>query len=96
VNPQTLNRYSYVLNNPLTYNDPYGWWALSFGLNFKISFLLSCSFSFSIAIDGQGNWAILENTPASPGFQTGGEASFTIEAQWTGGDSTVSDLATGK
>ena len=37
-NPQSLNRYSYVLNNPLRYTDPTGhaeaeslWWSLSLG-----------------------------------------------------------------
>ena len=30
-NPQSLNRYSYVLNNPLIYTDPSGYWAAAPG-----------------------------------------------------------------
>jgi RHS repeat-associated protein len=30
LNPQTWNRYSYVLNNPLRYVDPLGLWAISY------------------------------------------------------------------
>jgi uncharacterized protein RhaS with RHS repeats len=29
-NPQTWNRYAYVLNNPLRYMDPLGLWAISY------------------------------------------------------------------
>jgi len=40
VSPQVLNRYSYVLNNPLRYTDPTGWWTLGFtlGIDFSIGF----------------------------------------------------------
>ena len=34
-NPQTWNRYSYVMNNPLAYVDPLGLWALHFETTYK-------------------------------------------------------------
>jgi RHS repeat-associated protein len=86
VNPQTLNRYSYVLNNPLTYNDPYGWWTFGFGINIKISVIINVSISHSFAVDGHGNWAVLETKPAVPGAQSGYELSYTAEGQWANAD----------
>lgn len=34
-NPQTLNRYSYVLNNPLIYMDPLGLWEIRYRITYK-------------------------------------------------------------
>ena len=62
VNPQNFNRYSYVLNNPLQYTDPSGWWTFSIGLSFKIDIVATVSFGFSFAFDGEGNKAITCDT----------------------------------
>jgi RHS repeat-associated protein len=35
INPQTLNRYVYVLNNPLLYVDPFGLWELQYEPEYK-------------------------------------------------------------
>jgi len=37
LNLQSLNRYSYVMNNPLNAVDPDGFWSISFGRGFSIS-----------------------------------------------------------
>ncbi len=34
-NPQSLNRYIYVMNNPLLYTDPLGLWAVQFQAVYK-------------------------------------------------------------
>jgi len=39
VNPQCLNRYTYVLNNPLKYTDPNGFNTVAFGLYDTAGFL---------------------------------------------------------
>jgi len=39
-NPQTWNRYVYVMNNPLAYTDPLGLWAIDVGLIFELKFRL--------------------------------------------------------
>jgi RHS repeat-associated protein len=61
VNPQNLNRYSYVLNNPLRYNDPYGWWTLSPLLSINISGGIGYGFAFNanIVFDNQGGIAFI-------------------------------------
>jgi hypothetical protein len=58
-NPQALNRYSYVQNNPLKYTDPTGHWTVA--VNFGGAFFgaVGGRGGFSIAFDDQGNFAIL-------------------------------------
>jgi RHS repeat-associated protein len=65
LNPQALNRYSYVLNNPLRYTDPSGHWTLSVGFTFRIGLLGGASFSAGATIDGQGNLASYTTTSHS-------------------------------
>ncbi len=57
-NPQAYNRYTYVFNNPLRYNDPYGWWTEGRGWTFNVGFGLGLSISRIVVIDGYGNKAI--------------------------------------
>lgn len=43
-NPQSLNRYSYVYNNPLNYVDPSGFWRFSLSLHAIVGFDVSYDF----------------------------------------------------
>lgn len=43
--PQALNRYSYVMNSPLNYNDPFGYWRLNISLHYFVGVDLSYDFS---------------------------------------------------
>jgi RHS repeat-associated protein len=36
LNPQALNRYSYVMNNPLVYTDPFGFWRIRISLHYIV------------------------------------------------------------
>ena len=86
VNPQTLNRYTYVLNNPLRYTDPFGWWTFGFGVNFFAGFGGGgVSTSIMIVVDGHGNWAVA-TTPSGGGAGSGGSLSACGQFQGTGAD----------
>jgi len=52
-NPQALNRYSYVQNNPLRYTDPTGHWTFSLGISISGGGFLGGSYSGGIIFDGQ-------------------------------------------
>ena len=69
-NPQTLNRYSYVLNNPLTYNDPYGWLTFNFGFNFSFRIGgFGIDFNRNVAADAQGKrcyYSVIYNNDDPP------------------------------
>jgi hypothetical protein len=66
VNPQNLNRYSYVVNNPINYTDPYGYWTkmIPFSIDLGI-FNIYASGSLSLIWDDNGNWAIVESASVS-------------------------------
>ena len=75
-NPENLNRYSYVLNNPLRYTDPFGRDTEGDQFNFNAAFGIGFSFEIGIVKDDKGNvaWvvslAFLGGTPsASAGYQ---------------------------
>jgi hypothetical protein len=90
VNPQNLNRYSYVRNNPLTYADPYGWWTI--GGHFSIGFTLGFSVSIGISIygDSHGNWALTSDSPGLAGSNSV-SASVNLGLSGTSAD-TIYDL----
>ncbi len=66
-NPQQLNRYSYVLNNPLKGVDPTGHdvWQISFGFTVTAG-PVSYSASGGIAWDSSGNVAVVSSHDSAP------------------------------
>jgi len=54
-NPQSLNRYSYVLNNPVRNTDPSGHWTFSINLGFIAGGGAAARGTVSVAIDGDLN-----------------------------------------
>ena len=92
-NPQALNRYSYVINNPLLYNDPYGWWTFGLGLNLNIGFGIGGTVSIMIIVDDDWNFAVV-GTPGGGGYAAAG-ASLTQQFQYTTAD-TVYQLESGQ
>ena len=61
-NPQSLNRYSYVLNGPVRWTDPSGHWVLSFGFTIRAGAYLGGSYSAGVTFDGEGNVAVYKTT----------------------------------
>jgi RHS repeat-associated protein len=63
-NPQALNRYSYVLNNPVRWTDPSGHDVFQFGISYNVALPIlgplgvNVSGSVGVAIDTLGNSAI--------------------------------------
>ena len=58
-NPQSLNRYSYVLNNPITGMDPSGHWTFSINVGATAFFGSGGGGTLSIAIDTEGTIAFI-------------------------------------
>jgi RHS repeat-associated protein len=70
-NPQALNRYSYVLNNPIRWTDPTGRWVASLTVGYSRSELGWAGVgSVGISFDGEGNVAFTLN--GGGGGTTGG------------------------
>jgi RHS repeat-associated protein len=90
VNPQNLNRYSYVRNNPLAYTDPTGWW--TWGLHFSMDFTLGFSVNIGVSFnwDNHGNWALTSDSPGLAGSNSV-SASINFGASTTSAD-TIYDL----
>ncbi|HZV45357.1 MAG TPA: RHS repeat-associated core domain-containing protein, partial [Saprospiraceae bacterium] len=76
--PQTLNRYTYVGNNPITFVDPTGHWfgvddLIAFGVGFAVGFtttLLTSDFNWKLAFysglaNGLGFWLAFNTLGAS-------------------------------
>jgi len=89
-NPQTLNRYTYALNNPLRYTDPTGWWTFGIGFNLNFGAGAGGSGSVTIVFDGHGGIAIVSS--GGGGGYAGVGGSLTVQGQWTNADR-VQDLA---
>jgi hypothetical protein len=58
VNPQALNRYSYVQNNPIRYVDPKGHETYSWGITIRGGGILGGSVSFGIITDDKGGFGL--------------------------------------
>jgi RHS repeat-associated protein len=92
VNPQNLNRYSYVRNNPLAYTDPYGWWTFGLSFNININLGFSGSIGISFVVDDNLNWAITSDHTSGTGGSNSVGIGASLEPTWTSKD-TVYDLA---
>lgn len=88
-NPQSLNRYSYVLNNPLKYTDPNGSNTVAIGLNATGGLCAGGEIAVILVVDDKGNWGTLA-IPAG-GWMIGGALSAGGFYQWTTAD-TIYDL----
>jgi hypothetical protein len=62
MNPQSLNRYAYGLNNPVKYTDPTGHWAISLGITISGGSGFGGLMGVGVTFDGQGNIAIYRTT----------------------------------
>lgn len=102
VNPQALNRYSYVLNNPLKYTDPFGWWTFGLGINLQFTFM-GASFSASIMIvtSGRGQLGIVwaggggggaGYRPMASGLGTGIGGGITAQVQYIPNADSIEEL----
>jgi RHS repeat-associated protein len=85
VNPQTINRYSYVINNPLRYNDPYGYWTLGLGINVNIGIGKGWTGSLMLVVDGNGNIGLASTGGSGNYFGSGlsacGQLQFSPDAE---------------
>jgi len=71
-NPQALNRYSYVLNNPMKYTDPTGHWVFTIGFSIRIAGYVSFSYSAGVVLASDGSSGIYESKGHGPAFGAGG------------------------
>jgi len=97
-NPQSLNRYSYVLNNPVRNMDPSGHWVGSITIGYSHSwFSWAGTGSIGVSFDGEGNIAVSLNgggggTTSGAGASVGVTAGVSFDApniDAVGGWSTV-------
>jgi hypothetical protein len=88
-NPQSLNRYSYVLNNPLKYTDPTGLNTIAIGLNATGGICAAGEISAILVVDDKGNWGLM--SLGGGGYMIGGAGSAGGFYQWTNAD-TIYDL----
>jgi hypothetical protein len=90
-NPQSLNRYSYVFNNPLRYTDPSGHDTLAIGTYLAAGCGFAVEAGGMIVIDDDGNWGFL-NYASIAGTLIGESASAGVTLlQYTTAD-TIFDL----
>jgi hypothetical protein len=89
VNPQNLNRYTYVLNNPLCYIDPSGRNTIAVGVWVLAGFGLAVEAGAMIVIDDNGNWGYI--VYEGGGIFGGGSIAGGVTFQWTNAD-TILDL----
>jgi len=87
--PQNLNRFTYVSNNPLTYIDPSGYWTFGIGLGGTIGLGQGLSGSIMIVFDDNGNIGLALS--GGGGAYAGGGASGGLVIQRTNAD-TIQNL----
>jgi RHS repeat-associated protein len=80
-NPQSFNRYSYCLNNPLKYTDPTGWWTFSISFNVFAALGYEGSSGVSISFDGYGNCVITNDQGL--GYDTSVEIGANVQISYT-------------
>jgi RHS repeat-associated protein len=91
VNPQNLNRYSYVVNNPLTYNDPYGWWTFQIQIEFTLTVPgFAVSVAGGVGFDDNGHVALVGT--AGVGASSGLGLTGGVIGTYTNAD-TIGDLS---
>jgi hypothetical protein len=89
-NPESLNRYAYVLDNSLKYTDPSGYWTVGVGLGFTGGVLGGgLSGSVMLVFDDEGRAAIVRS--GGGGGYAGLGGSLTLILQATDADK-VQDL----
>jgi len=97
LDPRTLNRYSFVLNNPLQYIDPYGWWIIGFGLSWDIGAVIGYTISITAIIDGHGNlnFAVIEgySNPTEGTHFYGAETDLSLQFMFDSKADTTAELA---
>ncbi|GEM_PF-2201388 len=85
VDTQALNRYSYVLSNPLKYTDPYGWRTWGIGFNFNIGLGSGISVSLMYVWSDRGEKGV--SWAGGGGGYAGVGVSGTVQYQTTNADS---------
>ena len=80
-NPQALNRYSYVFNNPLRYTDPTGWDTRGYGFGTWIGFCAGVSVDEMVVFDDHGGIAIVKSKWV--GAEVGASAGVAAQYQYT-------------
>ncbi len=89
-NPQALNRYAYVLNNPMRWTDPVGHWAFSVFISIRITILAySTSYSGGYTWDDHGLYARTYST--SQGTGVGFYGGVGVGASISPGTKTLND-----
>jgi RHS repeat-associated protein len=78
VNPQNLNRYTYVQNNPLGNTDPTGHCTVAVGIGFSAFAGIGIRGGLTFAIDGEGNFAILAGLGGGGYSSIGGGVEFSL------------------
>ena len=82
VNSQTLNRYSYVINNPLRFTDPWGWITFGVGIAGSASAVAGITGNVMFVWDDQGNCGLIVSGGGggfggSPGGNVGAHVQIT-------------------
>jgi RHS repeat-associated protein len=79
-NPQSLNHYSYVLNNPYKYTDPRGLWTFQIGLSLTAGFVAGGNIEggFILGYSRQGGFQVGAYGVSGGGLHVGQTGSLTV------------------
>ena len=89
-NPQALNRYSYVLNNPMRYTDPSGHDVFTIGFSGRIGAFFGVSGSVGLSFGTDGSFGWYTSTGSGPQFGLSG--SVGLSASWYTSGTNVMDI----